>query len=91
MAMKDGVQHRSRWLLELLAAPVLAALALTLRKLLPIEPGVGLYPLPLSAIIVSAWLGGRLAGLAATIVSALGIAFWFLEAPGPARASRGEL
>jgi PAS domain S-box-containing protein len=64
--------------LELLVAPLLVGVALSVRKLLPIEPGVGLYPLPLSAVIVSAWRGGRPAGFLAAVLSALGIAFWFL-------------
>jgi PAS domain S-box-containing protein len=59
-------------------AAALATAALLLRKLLPIEPGVGLYPLPLSAIIVSAWRGGRGPGALATFISAAGIAFWLL-------------
>ncbi len=69
---------------SLLAAGI-AFLALLLRKLLPIDPGVGVYPLPLSAVIISAWWLGRGPGLVATAVSAAGIAYWFLppiDAPG---------
>jgi PAS domain S-box-containing protein len=80
--MNDRARTPARAVLEALLAPALAGLALVLRKLLPIEPGVGLYPLPLTAIIVGAWLGGRLGGLLATAVAGLGIAFWFLA---PAR------
>ncbi len=68
----------ARAILDLLSAPLLAGFALGVRKLLPIEPGVGIYPLPLSAVIVSAWLGGRWAGLLATALSALGIAYWLI-------------
>jgi signal transduction histidine kinase len=71
-------RKRGRRLLDYLAAAAIASAALLLRKLLPIEPGVGLYPLPLTAIIVSAWLGGRGPGLLATALSMVGIAHWFL-------------
>jgi C4-dicarboxylate-specific signal transduction histidine kinase len=63
---------------DYLLAAALAVAALLLRALLPIAPGVGLYPLPLSAIIVSAWRGGRGPGLLATLVSSIGITGWFL-------------
>ncbi len=63
---------------DYLLAAALAVAALLVRALLPIAPGVGLYPLPLSAIIVSAWRGGRGPGLLATLVSSIGIAWWFL-------------
>jgi PAS domain S-box-containing protein len=76
--MSDLVRDGFRRLRDYVLAIALAAVALLLRKLLPIEPGVGLYPLPLSAIIVSAWRGGRGPGLVATFVSAAGIASWFL-------------
>ncbi len=76
--MNERWRKRGRRLLDYLAAAAIASAALLLRKLLPIEPGVGLYPLPLTAIIVSAWLGGRGPGLLATAVSAVGIARWFL-------------
>jgi PAS domain S-box-containing protein len=66
--------------LDLAIAFGLSAAALLLRKLLPIEPGVGLYPLPLTAIIVSAWRGGRGPGLLATAVTSAGIALWLLPA-----------
>lgn len=76
--MNDPSRKRTQWLLDYTIGAGLALIALLLRKLLPIEPGVGLYPLPLSAIIISAWRGGRGPGLAATVVSAVGIACWFL-------------
>ncbi|HET6436802.1 MAG TPA: ATP-binding protein [Anaeromyxobacter sp.] len=69
---------RARRLLDYLLAAVLAGAAVLLRKLLPFEPGVGLYPLPLSAIIVSAWRGGRGPGLLATLISGAGIVFWLV-------------
>ena len=65
-------------LLDYAFALALSTAALLLRKLLPIEPGVGLYPLPLTAIIVSAWRGGRGPGLLATAINAAGIALWLL-------------
>jgi C4-dicarboxylate-specific signal transduction histidine kinase len=68
----------------------LAILALLLRKLLPIEPGVGLYPLPLSAVIISAWWLGRAPGLVATAVSAVGIGYWFLPPLEPLGKDLGD-
>lgn len=76
--MTASVRTRSRRWLDYALACAVATIALLLRKLLPIEPGVGLYPLPLSAIIISAWRGGRGPGLVATLISAVGIAHWFL-------------
>lgn len=76
--MNDRARNGIPWLPRYALACALATVALLLRKLLPIEPGVGLYPLPLSAIVISAWLGGRGPGFVATIVSAVGIAYWFL-------------
>ena len=71
-------RSETRRLLDYAFALALSTTALLLRKLLPLEPGVGLYPLPLTAIIVSAWRGGRGPGLLATAVCAFGIAFWLL-------------
>lgn len=76
--MERLARTRTRPLRDYAAAIGLAVLALLMRKLLPIEPGVGMYPLPLSAIIVTAWLGGRGPALLATCVSAVGIAYWFM-------------
>lgn len=76
--MDERWRKRRRRLLDYLAAVAIVSVALLLRKLLPIEPGVGLYPLPLTAVIISAWLGGRGPGLLATVLSAVGIAHWFL-------------
>ncbi|HTP28303.1 MAG TPA: PAS domain-containing protein [Anaeromyxobacteraceae bacterium] len=69
---------RLRWMLDYLVAASLATVALFLRKLLPIEPVVGLYTLPLAAVIMSAWYGGRGPGWLAALVSAVGIAYWFI-------------
>jgi signal transduction histidine kinase len=76
--MNGPARTRAQWLRDLGEGAALAAVALLLRKLLPIEPGVGLYPLPLSAVILSAWRGGRGPGIVATAVSAAGIAHWYL-------------
>jgi len=72
-----GLGPRSRRTLDYALAAALAAFALTLRELLPIELVVGLYPLPLAAIVVSAWKGGRGPGWLATLISAAWIAHWF--------------
>ena len=47
-------------------AVALAGLALTLRGVLPHPEGVGTYQLPLAAVVLSAWYGGRGPGLLAS-------------------------
>ncbi len=56
----------------------LAVLALIVRALLPLPPGTGIAPLPLLAIVASAWFGGRGPGLVTTFVSVLGVAYYFV-------------
>jgi len=59
-------------------AVALAMLALVIRGLLPIEEGRVPYLVALSAIIASAWFGGRGPGLLSTAVSAAGIGYFFI-------------
>ena len=60
------------------AAVAASCLVLLVRKLLPLKPGVGLYPLGFAAVLVSAWYGGRGPGLVALAVFALGIDYFFV-------------
>ena len=60
------------------AAVTASCIALLVRKLLPLQAGVGLYPLGFAAVLVSAWYGGRGPGLVALAVFALGIDYFFV-------------
>ena len=53
-------------------AVALAGLALTLRGVLPFPEGAGIYQLPLAAVVLSAWYGGRGPGLLASLISVIG-------------------
>jgi PAS domain S-box-containing protein len=59
-------------------AVLLAGLALLVRGMLPVMEGTTVYQLPLAAVIVSAWLGGRGPGYVAAVACWLGIVYWFL-------------
>jgi PAS domain S-box-containing protein len=67
----------------------LACLALLLRGLIPIRPGMAIYQLPLAAVVVSAWYGGRGPGLLAFSVSVAGLVYWFIP-PADSFALPGE-
>ena len=60
------------------AAVAASCLVLLVRGLLPLQPGVGLYPLGFAAVLASAWYGGRGPGLVALAVCALGIDYFFV-------------
>jgi PAS domain S-box-containing protein len=55
-----------------------AAVALLIRYMLPVPEGTTIYQLPLAAVIVSAWLGGRGPGLLAFLLCAGGILYWLV-------------
>ena len=76
--MLDLVRIRSNPLVRYGFAVALAALALLIRKLLPLPLGIAIYGLAVGAVVVSAWYGGRGPGLLATLVSGAGIAYWFI-------------
>jgi PAS domain S-box-containing protein len=59
-------------------ALVLAGLALFLRGVLPILHGTAIYQLPIAAVLLSAWYGGRGPGLLASLICATGILYWFV-------------
>ena len=54
-------------------ALALASLALFLRGELPFEEGTSIYQLPLAAVILSAWYGGRGPGLLASLICITGV------------------
>ena len=57
---------------------VLAALALLIRGVLPVPTGTTIYQLPLAAVVLSGWFGGRGPGLLASLISVLGVLYWFI-------------
>jgi PAS domain S-box-containing protein len=59
-------------------ALVLAGLVLLLRRVLPFPEGTGIYQLPIAAVVLSAWYGGRGPGLFASVVCATGTLYWFV-------------
>ena len=59
-------------------ALVLAGLALLLRGALPLLQGTAIYQLPIAAVVLSAWYGGRGPGLLASLICATGILYWFV-------------
>ena len=59
-------------------ALALAGLALFLRGVLPLPEGSSIYQLPLAAIVVSAWYGGRGPGLLASLICVVGTSYWFV-------------
>ena len=58
-------------------ALVLVALALALLAALPLKEGTGIYQLPLAAVVLTAWYGGRGPGLFASLLSATGVLYLF--------------
>ena len=59
-------------------ALVLAGLALLLRGALPLLQGTAIYQLPIAAVVLSAWYGGRGPGLLTSLICATGILYWFV-------------
>jgi PAS domain S-box-containing protein len=59
-------------------ALALALLALSLRGLLPLKEGTAIYQLPLAAVVLSAWYGGRGPGLFASLICITGNWYWFV-------------
>src|SRR5678815_2566998 len=60
------------------AALALASLALVLRRHLPLPEGTAIYQLPLAAVVLSAWYGGRGPGLFTVLICATGILYWII-------------
>jgi PAS domain S-box-containing protein len=59
-------------------AVALASVALLLRRHLPLPEGTAIYQLPLAAVVLSAWYGGRGPGLFAVLICATGILYWII-------------
>ena len=59
-------------------ALVLAGLALFFRGVLPFLHGTAIYQLPIAAVVLSAWYGGRGPGLFASLICATGVLYWFI-------------
>ena len=55
-----------------------ASLALLLRGQLPFKEGTSIYQLPLAAVILSAWYGGRGPGLLASLICVTGASYLFV-------------
>ena len=63
-------------------ALALAGLALFLRSVLPFREGTAIYQLPLAAVVLSAWYGGRGPGLLASLICVTGVSYWFVPPVG---------
>ena len=59
-------------------ALALAGLALLIRDELPVPEGTSIYQLPLAAVVMSAWFGGRGPGLFASLICATVILYRFV-------------
>jgi len=59
-------------------ALVLSGLALVVRRHLPVPEGTTVYQLPMAAVVLSAWYGGRGPGLFASLICATGILYWLI-------------
>jgi len=59
-------------------ALVLAGLALFFRGVLPLREGTAIYQLPIVAVVLSGWFGGRGPGLFAALICATGILYRFV-------------
>jgi PAS domain S-box-containing protein len=59
-------------------AVALAGVALLIRKSLPVLEGTAIYQLPLVAVVLAAWYGGRGPGLLASLICCVGILYWFI-------------
>jgi PAS domain S-box-containing protein len=59
-------------------AVALAGLALFVRSVLPFPEGTSVYQLPIAAIVLSAWYGGRGPGLLASLIGITAVGYWFV-------------
>ena len=73
------IARKSRDLLKRYGlALALSGLALGIRGALPVPVGTTIYQLPIVAVVLSGWLGGRGPGLFASIICVTGVWYWFL-------------
>ena len=74
-----NLARKSRDLLQRYGlALALSGLALGIRGALPVPVGTTIYQLPIVAVVLSGWLGGRGPGLFASIICVTGVWYWFL-------------
>ena len=59
-------------------ALALASVALLIRAALPVPEGTAIYQLPLVAVVLSGWFGGRGPGLFASLICAMAILYRFI-------------
>jgi PAS domain S-box-containing protein len=59
-------------------ALALAGLALLLRRWLPVREGTTVYQLPLVAVVLAGWYGGRGPGLVASLACWIGVLYWLI-------------
>jgi PAS domain S-box-containing protein len=59
-------------------ALALAVFALLLRKWLPVREGTTVYQLPLVAVVLAGWYGGRGPGLLASVICWIGVLYWLI-------------
>ena len=59
-------------------AVVLAGLGLFIRLMLPMPEGTSIYQLPIAAVVLSAWYGGRGPGFVASLISVAGAWYWLV-------------
>jgi PAS domain S-box-containing protein len=55
-----------------------ASTALLLRRALPVKEGTTVYQLPLAAVVLSGWFGGRGPGLFTLAICVTGILYWLI-------------
>jgi K+-sensing histidine kinase KdpD len=55
-----------------------AGIALLMRRAMPVREGTTIYQLPLTAVVVSGWFGGRGPGLFALAFCVSGILYWLI-------------
>jgi PAS domain S-box-containing protein len=59
-------------------ALAVACVALLLRKWLPVREGTTVYQLPLVAVVLASWYGGRGPGLFASLICWIGVLYWLI-------------
>ena len=75
----NDLQRQRRDLLKRYGLAVGSAfLALLIRRAMPVPVGNSIYQLPLAAIVVSAWYGGRGPGIVSSLVGTAGIVYWLI-------------
>ena len=72
-AGKDARRAQALW-----PCPALASLALLIRAALPVPEGTAIYQLPIVAVLLSGWFGGRGPGLFASLICAATILYRFI-------------